>query len=318
MSSCTTATCSDNVQNQGETGIDCGGPCPACTTSSACTTDANCSVGGDCECGASSGNCANNTGKCGAGKAVIDQPTVDGLATSGSFTVPAGCTQVYVEAWGAAGGNTEDFFQGFTNHGGPGGYVSGTLAVQANDVVDVWVGQGGVSPTGSSYGGTSGIGSYTGTLAKGGLGHNDGASGGGLTSVRVTGSTNVSFVIPAGAGAAAMSPGQGTEKGFGGGAMSSSGDDATCCDYGGGGAGEKGGALDFNNIMQAGSYGMYPAGFATADSPFQDHQPANTSAPDYALCKGSSNGQVKAGAGDDLLGSEPGGDGCVVLRCVAP
>jgi hypothetical protein len=26
----TAATCSDGIQNQGETGIDCGGPCPAC------------------------------------------------------------------------------------------------------------------------------------------------------------------------------------------------------------------------------------------------------------------------------------------------
>ena len=23
-------TCSDGIQNQGETGIDCGGPCPKC------------------------------------------------------------------------------------------------------------------------------------------------------------------------------------------------------------------------------------------------------------------------------------------------
>ncbi len=28
----TTATCSDGIQNQGETGVDCGGPCAACTT----------------------------------------------------------------------------------------------------------------------------------------------------------------------------------------------------------------------------------------------------------------------------------------------
>ena len=30
--SCGGATCSDGIQNQGETGIDCGGPCPACPT----------------------------------------------------------------------------------------------------------------------------------------------------------------------------------------------------------------------------------------------------------------------------------------------
>ena len=32
-SSTPTPTCSDGIQNQGETGIDCGGPCSACPTS---------------------------------------------------------------------------------------------------------------------------------------------------------------------------------------------------------------------------------------------------------------------------------------------
>ncbi len=30
---CATATCSDGIQNQGETGVDCGGPCAPCSTS---------------------------------------------------------------------------------------------------------------------------------------------------------------------------------------------------------------------------------------------------------------------------------------------
>ena len=32
---CPTPTCSDGFQNQGETGVDCGGPCPACPSASA-------------------------------------------------------------------------------------------------------------------------------------------------------------------------------------------------------------------------------------------------------------------------------------------
>ena len=28
--SCAEATCFDGIQNQGEEGVDCGGPCPAC------------------------------------------------------------------------------------------------------------------------------------------------------------------------------------------------------------------------------------------------------------------------------------------------
>lgn len=38
------ATCSDGILNQGETRIDCGGPCPACQ----CTSDAACSDGNFC------------------------------------------------------------------------------------------------------------------------------------------------------------------------------------------------------------------------------------------------------------------------------
>jgi len=33
-----TATCSDGIQNQGETGVDCGGPCPDCLNSSMTAT----------------------------------------------------------------------------------------------------------------------------------------------------------------------------------------------------------------------------------------------------------------------------------------
>jgi len=44
--SCTTPptpTCSDGIQNQGETGIDCGGPCTACTTPPPTTPPSYCS-----------------------------------------------------------------------------------------------------------------------------------------------------------------------------------------------------------------------------------------------------------------------------------
>jgi hypothetical protein len=36
-----TATCSDNIQNQGETGVDCGGPCPACGARCATITNSS-------------------------------------------------------------------------------------------------------------------------------------------------------------------------------------------------------------------------------------------------------------------------------------
>ena len=35
--SCAAPTCNDGIQNQGETGVDCGGPCPACAVVNSCT-----------------------------------------------------------------------------------------------------------------------------------------------------------------------------------------------------------------------------------------------------------------------------------------
>jgi subtilisin family serine protease len=56
------ATCSDGILNQGETRIDCGGPCPAC----ACTSDAACANGAFCD-GAET---CDAYGHCQAGSAI--------------------------------------------------------------------------------------------------------------------------------------------------------------------------------------------------------------------------------------------------------
>ncbi len=42
------ATCSDGIQNQGETGIDCGGPCAACPSGPECAQNSDCSNKGAC------------------------------------------------------------------------------------------------------------------------------------------------------------------------------------------------------------------------------------------------------------------------------
>jgi hypothetical protein len=44
---CQTATCSDGVQNEGETGIDCGGPCPICPTVLAVAAGSGATYGGE-------------------------------------------------------------------------------------------------------------------------------------------------------------------------------------------------------------------------------------------------------------------------------
>lgn len=324
---CESAQCHDDTKNGDETGVDCGGStCGACGPGSICTVDSDCSTD-NCECGASSGNCASNSGTCGAAKLVVDQPTTDGVAVSGSFTVPAQCSQVYVEAWGAAGGagggaSGPGPGPGGTP-GGAGGYVSGTLTVSAGDVIDVWVGQGGDFGVVYDFGGTPGIGSKYGVATSGGEGDGDsftggGGDGGGLTSVQVSGSTSASFVIPAGGGGTDIGTGDDVAAGFGGGATDSNGEAAPIASgEAGGGAGDVGGSyLGSNGGAAAGTYGTYPAGFSTADG--LDGVPANTSAPDYSLCQGIGQGSVGAGSNEVGSGFNAGGDGCVILRCVAP
>ena len=72
-------TCSDGIQNQGETGVDCGGPCPACAAvcgDAICNGSENCGTcPGDCICSGPTvccqGSCAaprNGDGCCNGGE----------------------------------------------------------------------------------------------------------------------------------------------------------------------------------------------------------------------------------------------------------
>ena len=72
---CIPPTCSDAVQNQGETDVDCGGPCQRCAVGKACNDRSDCTVGLACvagQCGPCSANdqCASDQvcrgGTCGA------------------------------------------------------------------------------------------------------------------------------------------------------------------------------------------------------------------------------------------------------------
>lgn len=92
-----------------------------------------------------------------------------------TFTVPPFVEEVMVKVWGAGGGNCPG-----NSNGGPGGYSTGTLPVSTGQILNVMVGQGGLSnsiiPT---YGG-------------GGPGGNDfspamlhGGSGGGRSGVSI-------------------------------------------------------------------------------------------------------------------------------------
>lgn len=258
--------------------------------------------------------------------AVFDVPTADGVAPSGTFTVPAMCTQVFVAAWGAGGGagGQETGFPPDRSYGGAGGYVEGTLPVTPGDVFTVWVGQGGEMAGVSAVFGTASIGSLYGTPASGGDGDGDGSfsagggSGGGLTSVRQTGSATLQFSVPGGGGgssdAFAAPAGSGGDA-TSGGATGPSGEDAPSGDGGGGGgAGEPGGvggsAFTFTDAS-GGAFGVLSGALTPMSS--STGNAVNTGSPDYALCTARRSAAASEPGG---VGTTYGGDGCVVIRCV--
>ncbi len=59
-------TCNDALQNGGETGVDCGGPCPGCPLGGGCGSASDCvnaiCSAGQCVCGAGQSDCNNIAG----------------------------------------------------------------------------------------------------------------------------------------------------------------------------------------------------------------------------------------------------------------
>ena len=298
-------------------GVDSGPP-------GACTLDSECPMS-NCECGLSSGNCAGDSGRCGAAMIVIDTATTDGIAASGTFVVPAMCNEVFVQAWGAAGGNggQDDGFGFFTpmGTGGAGGHVSGRLSVAEGDTFTVWIGQGGAFNN-SAGAGTGGIGSNVGVAVSGGDATDDfdlmllnaGASGGGLTSVQQVGSASRSFLVPGGGGGGFMANGEDTGgANAGDGATLAGGNGTPGQAHGGGGAGSNGGlsGQSLGEGGHAGAYATLPSGLTSMDG--SNGTPAATSTPDHGQCSGGVGNMADSGsAGLD----QEGGDGCVVIRCV--
>ncbi|MTV27751.1 hypothetical protein FTX61_20380 [Nitriliruptoraceae bacterium ZYF776] len=87
------------------------------------------------------------------------------------FTVPAGYTEITIEAWGAQGGG---------NSGGRGGYARATVPVTPGDVLEIRVGGSGGQPTGGYNGGGSGGAPASAANGYGGGGASDVRRGAGL------------------------------------------------------------------------------------------------------------------------------------------
>lgn len=156
-----------------------------------------------------------------------------------TFTVPCGVDTVFVQAWGAqggsgaAGGNTAGNPPAGGN-GGLGGYAEGWLLVNPGDVLNVFVGGQGATPTGGFNGGANG-------------GSQNAGGGGGASDVRVGGTAESNRVITAGGGGgggrggcegSVGAPGIGGDGGAGGAGNGANGADSpTSGGPAGGGAG---------------------------------------------------------------------------------
>ncbi len=284
--------------------VDAGSPDagPVDAGGGGCSTDSQCGAGANCFCASDPGRCAG-AGVCVGTKAVISTPTTNGVAASGTYTVPAGCSRVYVSAWGAAGGKYDEQVPfPIQLAGGAGGFASGSMSAAPGDVLTVWIGAAGV-PTSGIVGG-EGIGSYAGTPANGGDGDGtSGGGGGGLTSVRQTGSAMRVFAIPGGAGAASMGIAEAGGASTSGGATGRAGESAMAgSTSGGGGAGDPGGLAGTGSMAGTpGAFGTLPTGITSSTG--NTSNPGGASRYDYGLCpSGSAQGMS-------------GGNGCVVVRC---
>lgn len=151
-----------------------------------------------------------------------------------TFTVPCGVDTLFVQAWGAQGGNG-DLGGGPSNGGGGGlgGYAEGWLLVTPGETINIFVGGQGATPTGGFNGGGNG-----GTQNAGG--------GGGSSDVRQGGTADANRVITAGGGGGGGRGGCHEGTGIGG-------------DGGDGGAG--GGGIGVNGQDSPQSSGVAGGGF---------------------------------------------------------
>lgn len=177
---------------------------------------------------------------------------------NGSYTVPAGVTQITVECWGGGGrGGTRQSSNGAAAGGGGGAYARSVLTVTPGQVFTVTVGAG--SNNGGTPGGDSWFGTASTVMAKGGgsVANNTttGASGGSAAasvgSVRFSGGNGANSNLSGGGGGSSAGtaanggngavPAGGTAPAGGGnggnGRSTSQGDGQNGSEPGGGGGG---------------------------------------------------------------------------------
>ncbi|NRD80269.1 hypothetical protein HPT25_23385 [Bacillus sp. BRMEA1] len=155
-----------------------------------------------------------------------DKSTFNYTGAVQTWTVPAGCNRVKIEAWGAEGGrywNTSNYANNYAV-AGKGGYVYGELNVTPGQVLNIYVGQKGTDAI--SYNGGSGGwngGGNGGTASSNSSSYTGGGGGGGASDVRIGGTALSNRIIVAGGGGGVClnsgSPSSTNQNGGGGGGL---------------------------------------------------------------------------------------------------
>ena len=172
------------------------------------------------------------------------------------FVVPEGVTTVTIQTNGAQGGGSDSCVGGENgpqDDGGLGGYARGKLAVEAGDILYVYVGgKGAIGTDEAEEGGWNG----------GGDGGKWGGGGGGATDVRlVTDDLNSRVVVAGGGGGGNTGCPEHGAGGNGGGLDGEAGDNAGANNTVGGGGGQAaGGSAGQNGATGAFGQGANPSG----------------------------------------------------------
>jgi len=199
-----------------------------------------------------------------------------------TFTVPAGITQMTIDAKGAQGGGT---------FGGNGGRTQAVISVTPGEVLNLYIGSKPTIQMGP--GGYNGGGAVTALPCGGG---SDGFPGGGATDIRRAGTTLVNRIIVAGGGG-----GQGYSNGVGGlGGGLIAADGATSWITGTNGKG--------GNQTVGGAGGIYSAGTAPSGS----LGIGGNSGPTSTYCTGGAGGGGYYGGGGGYVSAGGGGSNYVL------
>lgn len=218
-----------------------------------------------------------------------------------TFTVPAHVTSVFVQVWGGQGGaGGTGGTASMGGAGGLGGFAEGWLAVSPGQVLTVYVGGLGGSPSGGFNGGGDG-------------GSASGGGGGGASDVRTGAGAVADRVIVGGGGGGGGGGGcesptiAGGAGGDGGGGSGANGADAP--NTGGSAGGGRGGTSTGPGAAGIGCEGL--AGMAGRDTSTEVGGAGGRGSADTYGCPGAPSTPGGGGGGGGFVGGNGGGGGSV-------